>query len=332
MEGPQPYTDEGRVELRRLYPFKQKTGMDMTRLETDIIEHFGEQCLEILGLSIRPGHTGSWVRRMFRAPTSPMPTKHIIMKILLTDFVQLRATEIIKRQGILHRLAHRPWPCLNPAAEHFGENVVTTTYKSKGYSRNGLIGFRCDCGYTYLVEEKNWDGENPPPPHSTIKFGEVFVNKVRSLHAEGHNCAQISRQLGCDRGTAQSMLSHEYKPRTIRTSDEARDIRTVRLDKEKAKKPTIRKYVNFPARDLEFVGRVCEAADALFNQVPPVRLSRHAIVKKSGIKDSQLIRKHKYPNTIQTLEEISENAPNYLVRLNSWRERQQRLADAAHAL
>lgn len=304
----------------------------MTRLERDIIEHFGEQCLEILGLPIRPGHTGSWVRRMFRVPTSPMPTKHIIMKILLTDFVPLRGIEIVKRQDILHKLSHRSWPCLNPAAEHFGESVVTTTYKSVGYSRNGLIGLRCECGYTYLVEEKNCDGETPPPPHSTIKFGDVFVNKVRSLYAQGLNCAQIGRQLGCDRATAQSMLSNEYKSRAPRNTAEANDKRSVRAKKEREQNPKIRKHVNFAARDLEFVVKVREAAAALLHQVPPVRVSRHAIVRKTGIAASQLARQHKYPNTLKILEEISENAPNYLVRLNSWRERQQRLADAAHAL
>jgi len=295
-----PSNVEEKAELRKFYPFRN-IGLHMLRIEKDIIEHFGEQCLELLGLTIFPGHKSSWVRGMFQVPMPPMPTKHIIMKIFMNDFVRNRITQIENAQDIVDKLSARTWPCSNPAADHFGKQVVMNVYKSKSYSQNNLIGFRCDCGYIYLAEEKGLEHGGAPIVKSVLTFGPIFVEKVRSLHAQDMNYSQIGRTLGVDSDTVKSMLSENYRARKCSTSAEANAARMAKIQEKRKLTSKEHVFVDYNARDEQFVQRVRKAADLLYGELPPVRASRYKIVITSGIKGKQLIRHQSYPKTIAAL-------------------------------
>ncbi|MCC7682742.1 TnsD family Tn7-like transposition protein [Janthinobacterium sp. FW305-128] len=309
---------EARAFLKNLYPFRS-AGLDIARLEKDIIEHFGEQCLNLLGLTIHPSHKGSWISRMFGTQTSPQPTKHIVIKIFVDDFVRHRIFQIQDKQDILSKLSRRRWPCYNPAADHFGENIVEEVYKSKGYYQNGLLGFSCDCGYVYLVKEDEWDLESKPVAKKVLAFGPVFLQKVKSLSAAGVNCHQIALQLGCAHRTAKNMLNEDHQMRTRRTQIEATEVRRARINSQRAENPKVQRRVDYVARDIEFARRVCAAAETLQSEVPLVRASRNRIVKTAGIKHTQLVRKHFYPTTTAALDKLSEQAEGFRTRIATWR-------------
>src|SRR5471030_3483591 len=104
-DGSLAFGEEGRSYLRKLYPSRKEKALAMAQLEKDILEHFGEQCLDILELPIRPGHRAAWLRGMFKGDIQLATTKHIIMKIFIDDFARHRASQIVKRHDVLTRLS-----------------------------------------------------------------------------------------------------------------------------------------------------------------------------------------------------------------------------------
>ena len=93
-----------------------------------------------------------WPSRMLRqdrlSEIQP-PLRHL----LLMTFLESTAEQFFTTFEEYKPFADGPWPCLNPAAKHFQENIINTCRITNGHKRNkgrpvGLFG--CDCGFRYL--------------------------------------------------------------------------------------------------------------------------------------------------------------------------------------
>lgn len=321
--GIQPFSETGRAHLRRVYPGHQKDTLDMTKIEKEVVNHFGEECLEILGLSIEPGVRTGWVREIFRSTPSPMPTKHIIFKLLI-EHVVLPKPETAT-SDILERMPKHPWACQNPAADHCGQIVVTEVYKVPNFKVTGVLGFRCDCGYTFLAETKSWNFGCQPKKIKVQEFGDVFIARVRGLKAAGASVSEISRKLDTRRSTIYAMLKEGYGSYERIVPQKANEVRREKAavyaasgDRERKLSSGRPRKVDYNARDLEYVERFIRAEAQIRLTSPPVRASVNHILEVVGVRYSHLVRQKLFPLSLAKLRELGESTESIRTRREEW--------------
>lgn len=111
-----------------------------------------------------------------------------------------------------------PWPCLNKAAIHYKQHVISGVTVTRDFKSDAPIGtFKCSCGFIYarkgpdkLVEDKYRIGR--------IKvFGDVWKDKVRTLANEGElSTRAMAKILGVDSKTVKKYLNvHEQEGKVL---------------------------------------------------------------------------------------------------------------------
>jgi hypothetical protein len=305
----QPLSDGGRKAFRAVYGLT-RGAIDMTSLEQDIITYFGEQCLEILGLTIEPGDKNNWVRNQFRALPSPMPAKHIVLALFYEKC--LVPVSALVKPDILERITGKRWACQNPAAHHFGEPVITDVYKVPQFASSGTLGFRCSCGYTFLAYAEGWNLRSEPKKIKVQEFGALFVSHVRELKAAGTSIVEIANRLGTVRNVVYSMLKDDYGSYQRPRPDLAIAGRKKgNQEATAAKRSGPTKKVDYAERDEQYSNMVKVAAGMVRLTVPPVRASKHHIVQMAGIGYSQLVRQGYFPKTLAALDELAETTASF---------------------
>jgi len=324
-KGIQPFENSTRAVLRAVYPCG-RTGLDMTRIEQDVVSYFGEQCLELLQLGITPGVKSGWIRNQFRRAPSPMPTKHIIFKLFMEHSVMPKLKCI--QFDAYDRLPKEPWACQNPAAEHLGEKVVETVYKVAGFQRTGVLGFKCTCGYTFLAKTRGWNFRSQPKKFKVQEFGQIFISKARELRTAGHTISEIARRLDVRRNVIYSILDETYGTTVRPTPTKALEGRKKKVAAIAGTVPPVSRTkvasthrVDYPARDNEYVELFTQAAAKIRLTSPPVRASVNHILEVAGIGYSQLVRHQFFPLSLAKLKELGETTDSIRTRRKAFRGR-----------
>lgn len=114
-------------------------------------EFYPPQVLKSLDCEIENTYR-NWLLRLLhpsRTGVTQLPIRHI----LLILFLGLTAEEFFTSFEEFKPFGNGPWPCLNHAADHFGEAVVTrcriTDNIVKGKLGKPLGIFDCECGFSY---------------------------------------------------------------------------------------------------------------------------------------------------------------------------------------
>ena len=111
-----------------------------------------------------------------------------------------------------------PWPCLNKAAIHYKQHLISKVTVTRDFKSNAFIGtFKCSCGFVYsrkgpdkLVEDQFRIGR--------IKvFGDVWVDKVRTIANEGELSTRgMAKILGVDSKTIKKYMNvHEHERKVL---------------------------------------------------------------------------------------------------------------------
>lgn len=320
-QGIQPFSASGRAALRNVYP-SGPVGLNMSRIERDIVDYFGDQCLQLLGLSITPGVKNGWVRNSFRHTPSPMPTKHIVFKLFIEHVVAKKLEHAIP--DAYDRLPQTTWACQNPAADHYGESVVDTVYKVHGFNRTGVLGFTCSCGYTFLAKTADWDFRSQPKKIKVQEFGLKFILNVRELYASGNKISEICRRLGIGRTIVYDMLKEDYrtKPRPIPKLAWAASASKNKCSQSKKANansmPPVKRQVDYAARDLQYVELFECAAAQIRMTIPPKRASVNHILEVAKVGYSQLVRRHYFPLSLAKLQELGESTESIRARRKAY--------------
>lgn len=110
----------------------------------------------------------AWLPRICRGNNKPHPEPILLLK------------QFLRGAPVSLPFGSGPWPCLNPASDHYRKNVITQVIRSFT-SRDGCQArFTCSCGYVY-TRRTYADGSLSPPRFR--KFGPLlheFLAKARS--------------------------------------------------------------------------------------------------------------------------------------------------------
>jgi hypothetical protein len=130
------------LERARQTGYLKHKSLDFQRLSKDFERHFGNDFLENALCNLSDHF--SWIQGIIKRPYHFF---HPLRHILIEDFFNSRNMEVGKRH---EPFGEGPWPCLNKASNHYGENVVTKkSIHIDGKSKRLIGRFECSCGMIY---------------------------------------------------------------------------------------------------------------------------------------------------------------------------------------
>lgn len=101
------------------------------------------------------------------------PLRHL----LLMTFSESTAEQFFTTFEEYKPFGDGPWPCLNPASNHFKENVIDTCRITNGHKKikGRPVGFfACDCGFRYLRVDPDRNASDRLRIKKVISYGSIW--------------------------------------------------------------------------------------------------------------------------------------------------------------
>ena len=321
--------------------------VDQAKLQRDFVQYYGNDFLERLQSSLRG--ESNWLAAMVRKHRRSF---HPLRHLLLMNFLGISLEEMFFQDEQYKPFGDGPWICLNPAAEHFQQKVITDLTVSTCEKTKEVIGaFSCSCGFVYT---RRADKSDPNKISRVKKYGEVWERECLRLANEGLSLREIGRRLHADPMTVKKhirgkevkdgrrdlererdrtewlSLQQQYpnfsktELRKLNPALYARLYRKDRvwLDKHSPKpdkKKTRNIRVDWNQRDLEVLARVQHAVSRILeSDGKPKRLTVSRIGAIAGVRP--LLEKHldHLPETKKYLEQTVESEEQYRLRKIQW--------------
>lgn len=142
----------------------------------------------------------NWLLRLLHSRltgVSQPPIRHI----LLILFLGLTAEEFFTSYEEFKPFGDAPWPCLNHAADHFGQLVITrcriTDNIAKGKTGRPMGIFSCECGFVYNRVGHDNSEDDRFRIDSVESYGPVWEKALREAWCNTNiSVAKAARQLG----------------------------------------------------------------------------------------------------------------------------------------
>jgi hypothetical protein len=301
------------------------TSTDLVRwraLRGEIERYYGGDFLASLNCRLE-GHArpfaplfqGEWHR-------ASHPVHHLLLIHYLgcsaRDFFMLPAE---KRQPF----GSPPWPCLNPASDHYRElrihgcTVKDFKSRTKDPQRNSLrriVGeFACDCGFVYrrigpdASEEDRYRAGWVRGDREQAQLEQE--EKRRTYQAQWLNAVRENPQI--DLLTLKAKLPAAYN--WFRRNEES----WMRAHTPRHQKGPKIVDIDWEARDIELSTAVRRSAARLMNAPGrPVRVSAAAIAKDTENRCLVLSHDERLPLTNRALIEVAESAEEWAIRRVRW--------------
>ncbi|UZQ52428.1 TnsD family transposase [Clostridium kluyveri] len=169
------------------------------KLLTDFVDYYGDYLLIILqsGININSEHT--WLTDIFRKKSK---TTHPIRHLLVMRFLNISIEELFSNRLEYKPFGNGPWPCLNPAAEHYREMKIQNLKIKYGSDSKSPLGiFECSCGFSYMRTGSDTEESDKYKTTKIITFGPVWENKLRELTENKLSLRETARILQVDPAT-----------------------------------------------------------------------------------------------------------------------------------
>lgn len=139
----------------------------------------------------------NWLLRLVRKPKH---VQHPLYHLLLIQFLGYTAEEFFQLPEVLSPFGERPWPCLNPAADHYKQPVITECQPGDRLRNGKPVGkFSCECGFVYARTGPDSSPEDRFRVGRMISFGRIWEAKLIKLwRNSSSSMSEIARQLGVD--------------------------------------------------------------------------------------------------------------------------------------
>lgn len=108
------------------------------------------------------------------------------------------------------------WPCLNKAADHYRELVISNVTITRDFKSISPIGtFECSCGFIYARKGPDKRVEDKYHIGRVKQFGEIWEARLHLLTGEGnHSIRELGRLLGVDSKTIKKYQTFKKSVKT----------------------------------------------------------------------------------------------------------------------
>lgn len=321
--------------------------VNQAKLQREFVQFYCNEFLERLQSRLQGEF--HWLASMTRKHRKSF---HPLRHLLLMNFLGISLEEMFYQDEQYKPFGDGPWMCLNPAAGHYQQKVVTDLTISTCETTKNVIGtFSCRCGFVYTRRA----GESDPRKISRVKqYGEVWEQACLRLANEGLSLREIGRRLHADPKTVKKYISgktvkegrqnpqreHDRKQwlslqlehpnlsktelRKLKPALYARLYRNDRiwLDKHSPvfnskKNGSVR--IDWQKRDREVLAKVKQAVHQILeSRGKPTKLTVSRIGAIAGVR--ALLERHldKLPQTKEYLEQTVESDEQYRYRKILW--------------
>lgn len=139
----------------------------------------------------------NWLLKLVRQPRN---SHHPLYHLLLIRFLGYTTEEFFSLPAELNLFGEGPWPCLNPAAEHYRQPVVTDfryAWRQRHGRPRGI--FTCHCGFSFIRSGPDSSPEDRFRVGRIHSYGPIWEDKLRKLWKNpAITLTDIRRKLGVD--------------------------------------------------------------------------------------------------------------------------------------
>ncbi|MBD7965949.1 TnsD family Tn7-like transposition protein [Fictibacillus norfolkensis] len=169
--------------------------------------YYGKQLLETLDSYIYPNKSDTWIHKLLRKPrVSCHPLRHILFLGFLGETIASMVIQIDTKS--YKPFGDGPWICLNKAADHFHQPIVTSCVITRDYKSGHPIGtFSCSCGFVFSRRGPDKTFNDQYKIGRKKEFGIVWEDKLVELALKGLSLRKMADLLGVDPMTIKKKLT-----------------------------------------------------------------------------------------------------------------------------
>lgn len=147
------------------------------KLHESFNAYWDTKILETLESNIEYSFESNWLKAIIRKPKKVV---HPIRNVLLILFLCGSVNEFLKANKLnIKPFGNGPWPCLNPAADHYKVDVITKCIITPDYKSRKPVGtFKCSCGFIYSRKGPDLSKDDKYRIGKIKQFGDVWQTKL----------------------------------------------------------------------------------------------------------------------------------------------------------
>lgn len=168
-------------------------------LLASFVDYYGNDFLKMVQSDIDINNDYNWLTGMLRRKNK---TSHPLRHLLLMQFLGIPVTDMFNTRLEYKPFGDGPWPCLNPAAAHYLEPVISSIEIKYCADNKRPIGiFKCDCGFIYARTGPDREESDRCRITKIKAFGPVWEAKLRELAQGKLSLREAARRLHVDSAT-----------------------------------------------------------------------------------------------------------------------------------
>jgi hypothetical protein len=203
------------------------------KLETEFLDFYGQEFLSEFDCQLtKTGNQtkGNWLLNLLRK--YPAGCQHPLHHLLLLNFLDTNLKDFFNLSEDVDFFGKAPWRCLNKAASHYKQFVVTDFRLGSRYRNGKPVGiFKCNCGFEFARSGPDTNPEDKFRIDKIINFGEVWKNELIKLwNSPTLKLSEISRRLGVEPLTVKRYahdigLSFERRLKNYQTLNDSNQLK-----------------------------------------------------------------------------------------------------------
>ena len=149
------------------------------KLIDDFLFFYDTEFLEVIDSTVAYEDTSNWLTQIVRKHRQVFhPIRHLLMIRFLTDSIDT----FFQNNKQYRPFGQSPWLCLNAAAEHYLQPVITDLTISHCLENKQPLGtFSCSCGMVYSRSGEDQTEEDKLRIGRVITYGRIWEDKLREL-------------------------------------------------------------------------------------------------------------------------------------------------------
>ena len=149
------------------------------KLIDDFLFFYGREFLEVTDSTVTYEDKSNWLSQIVRKHRKVFhPIRHLLMIRFLGESID----SFFQNNKQYRPFGKSPWLCLNAAADHFLQSVVTDLEIGHCLESKKPLGtFSCNCGMIYSRSGEDKTEEDKLRIGRVITYGQVWENKLREL-------------------------------------------------------------------------------------------------------------------------------------------------------
>jgi len=170
----------------------------MTELQEAFVAYYPDNVLSYFCCTLNRQSPDNWLARLIRKPDG---SQHPLQHLLLMQFLGCTPETLFLENADRPLFGTGPWPCLNPATDHYHQpRIESCNIVYSQYVNGRPVGtFSCSCGFIYSRTGPDVSVEDRFRFDKIKTFGQVWDTKLQVLwNDESISLRGIARQLGVD--------------------------------------------------------------------------------------------------------------------------------------